>query len=159
MCPRVRPLNLDASGASLAAAVKLAVVGSAGWRVGGEGGGLRGICACAAERDRLGGRVGVERVVGKDGGAGERAATLRLETEAEITGCARRQREAAGAVLRSARARDLDKVRSADKKSRSDGVQRLVAGALNDHRLRTISADATHCGGGKVERWRLRALD
>jgi hypothetical protein len=77
-----RPLNLDASEAALAAAVNWLFVGSAGWKVGGEGDGLRGICACAGERDRLGGRVGVERVVGKDRGAGEMAGTLRLEAEA-----------------------------------------------------------------------------
>src|SRR5271170_232986 len=78
---------------------------------------LRGICSCAAERDWLGGWVGVERVVGKDGGAGERADGLRLEAEAEIAGGACGQGEAAGAVLGCARAGDLDEVRPGDGKS------------------------------------------
>ncbi len=34
--------------------------------------------------------LALKRVVGKDGGAGERAATLGLEIEAELAGCARR---------------------------------------------------------------------
>ena len=50
----------------------------------------------------LRGGICVQRVVDEDGGAGERAASLRLEAEAEVAGCSRRQREAECAVLRRA---------------------------------------------------------
>ncbi len=109
----------------------------------------------AAQRDGLDCGIATQSVICQRHVLGERADGLRNEVDAEVAGCAERERGSGTAILRRACAGHLFEVGGGE--TDTGDIQRSVSDILHRKGLRTVAAGQAYLSLREAERRRLRA--